>query len=44
MSREALGGMNIADSTLIIQAAGSSPRSGHALDSTSGAALVKGIP
>ncbi len=42
--REILSSMIIADSTLVMQAAGSSPKSWHALDSISGAALVKGIP
>ena len=44
MSTDALGSMTIADSTLIMQAAGSSPKSRRVLDSISRAVLVKGIP
>ncbi len=44
MSRDALDSIIIADSTLIMQATVSSPRSRHALDSISAAALVKGGP
>ncbi len=43
MSRDALSSMTIADSTLSMQAAGSSARHMLALDNITGAALVRGI-